>query len=114
MSFLLVPIAQVKLALHIDDAESDWVIENYTSAASLAVVEYLKGEAGDFLGIDSPPNSPPNDLSAVDARVVAAVIMLVGMLYREPDGDEAKNFSHGNLPFPVTAMLYPLRVPTVA
>lgn len=114
MSFLLVPIARVKQALHIDDDEDDWVVEAWTTAASRMIVEYLKGEAGDFLGIDSPPNSPPDDLTTVDARVVAAVIMLVGYLYKEPDGDEAKEFSHGNLPWKVTAMLYPLRVPTVA
>ena len=114
MSFLLVPVARVKQALHIDEADDDWVIEAYTAAASMAIVGYLKGEAGDFLGIDSPPNSPPDDLTTVDPRVVAAVIVLVGIIYREPDGDEAKNFSHGNLPWVVTALLYPLRVPTVA
>jgi hypothetical protein len=112
--FLLVSVARVKQALHIDDDEMDDIIGLYTSAASHAVVTYLKGQAGDFLGIDSPPDSPPNDLTSIDERVVASVIMLVGTIYREPDGDEAKNFSLGNLPHYVTALLYPLRDPTLA
>lgn len=112
--FLLVSIEQAKQALHIDGSADDATIEMWVAASSLAVVKYLKGEAGDFLGIDSPPNSPPNDLSTVDPRVVAAVIMLTGIFYREPDGDEARDFAYGRLPAKVSAMLYPLRVPTVA
>jgi hypothetical protein len=114
MSFLLVPVSVVRDALRIDEGESDALLEIYISAASRAVVEYLKGEAGDFLSINSPPDSPPDDLSAVDERVRFAVIALTGVMYRNPDNDEAEEFSHGNLPWFITAMLYPLRTPTVA
>lgn len=115
MAFLLVPVATVKAALRIDTTDDDAVLELYTSAASRAVVEYMKGEAGDFFGIDSPPNSPPDDLTTVDERARLAVIALAGVFYREPDGDIARNFNtHGMLPNFVTALLYPLRHPTLA
>ncbi len=112
--FMLVSLARTKAALQIQHTDDDSILEVYISAASLAVVDYLKGQAGDFLSIDSPPNSPPDDLTAVDERAVVSVIALVGTLYKEPDGDEAKAFSHGNLPWIVTALLYPLRDPTLA
>jgi hypothetical protein len=110
--FMLVSLARVKAALRVTDTADDDTLEIYISAASHAVVTYLKGQAGDFIGINSPPDSPPNDLTAVDERVSWAVIALVGKMYREPDGDEAKDYTHGNLPWFVTAMLYPLRDPT--
>ena len=114
MAFLLVPVQTVRDALRIDEGESDALLEIYISAASRAVVEYLKGEAGDFLSIDSPPDSPPDNLSTVDERVRFAVIALTGVMYANPDNDEAEQWAHGNLPWFVTAMLYPLRVPTLA
>lgn len=113
--FMLVSLERVKNALHVTGTADDETLSIYISAASHAVVTYLKGQAGDFLGIDSPPDSPPNDLTTVDERAVVATIVLTGIFYREPDGDEAKNFyEQGYLPRPVTALLYPLRDPTVA
>lgn len=114
MAFLLVPLETVKQALRVDHDDDDTMLELFISASSRSIVAYLKGEAGDFLSIDSPPNSPPDDLATVDDRVQASVIILTGYLYKEPDGDEAKAFGHGTLPWMVTAMLYPLRVPTLA
>ena len=64
--FLLVTLERVKIALHIEHEDDDAMLEVWISAASLAIVHYLKGEAGDFLGIDSPANSPPDDLEEVD------------------------------------------------
>jgi hypothetical protein len=112
--FLLVSLADVKKALSIDTNEKDDILSIYISAASLGVVQYLGGQASSVIGIDSPPNSPPDDLVLVDERVRLAVIVYVGMIYREPDGDAAKNFERGYLPKPVTALLYPLRDPVLA
>lgn len=114
MAFLLVSLEKAKEVLRVEHDDDDGMLTLLLSAASRSVVEYLKGEAGDFLNIDSPADSPPNDLDAVDERVSASVIVLAGMLYKEPDGDTAKAFSQGYLPWIVTAMLYPLRVPTMA
>ena len=112
--FMLVSLARVKQALRVSSSADDGVLELYISAASRAVIAYLKGEAGDFLGIDSPPDSPPNDLATVDERIAVSVIMIVGVIFKEPDGDEAQAFSQGNLPWMATALLYPLRDPTLA
>jgi hypothetical protein len=43
-----------------------------------------------------------------------AVILLAGHYYRNPDNDIEEAFERGYLPRPVTAILYPLRDPTMA
>lgn len=113
-AFLLVGLDRVKQALKIDTTDDDDFLRIMIAAASETVARYLKSQAADLLGTDSPPVDPPEDLSSVDPRVVASIIMLVGYLYREPDSDTAKDFELGLLPPKVTIMLYPLRDPTVA
>jgi hypothetical protein len=39
--------------------------------------------------------------------------MMVGILARDRDGVEAKDWDHGYLPRPVTSLLYPLRDPAL-
>lgn len=122
MAYLLVPIATVRTALRIDAGESDELLAIYVSAASRGVQRYLKGQFSEAIipGVDSPaqdspPNSPPDDITAIDDAVQFAVIALTGIMYREPDGDAAKNFAEtGQLPYIVTALLYPLRDPALA
>lgn len=118
MAFLGVPIATVKTALRIDTDDDDGTLELYISAATRAVGRYLKRD-WDFRTGDSPdnspPDSPPDDLSSIDEREQFAIIALTGILYREPDGDMAKNFiGTGELPYIVTALLYSERTPTLA
>lgn len=116
----LVTLAQVRSMLRIgeiDDSpmpafEDDAILENvYIPAASLAVTGYLKGQADTVIpGLaDSPQTAEgcPED-------VQIATIILIGMIYREPDGDEAKNFGHGKLPDMVTSLLYRYRDPALA
>lgn len=93
---------------HDDDAILETV---YIPAASMAVIRHLKGQAEEVISglADSPQTADgcPDD-------VKIATIMLIGVIYREPDGDEAKQFAQGMLPAPVTALLYPLRDPALA
>jgi hypothetical protein len=112
--FMLVTVDQVRTALKLDSGESDTIIALYISAASRAIVRYLKGQAGSLLTIDSPPNSPPDDLSAVPEDIQMATILLTGHFYNNPDGDPDHDWEQGYLPRPVTALLYPLRDPAVA
>lgn len=113
--FLLVSLNRVKQALRIDHTDDDAILPIYISAASRRILTYLGGQAGDLLTIDSPPNSPPDDLDGVPEEVQLAVILLTGIFYRQPDGDEAENFDAvGELPKPVKALLYQLRDPTLA
>lgn len=119
--FLLVSVARTRAALRLDDGEDDTLIAFYISAASRVILRYLKGQASsaitiiDSPAIDSPPDSPPDDLTNVDEAVAFAVIALVGILYKQPDGDEAKNFAAtGELPKVVTALIYAMRDPALA
>jgi len=117
----LVPVDMVRLALRINDDESDELLEMYIAAASRAVIRYLKSQASqditiiDSPALDSPPTAAPDDLGNVDETVQMAVIALTGILYREPDGDQARNFAElGQLPYVVTALLYSMRDPALA
>ena len=115
----LVTVDEVNAALRLFDGTGDspdvppddlevW-IELLITAASRAILAYLKSGAEDFSdtgGLPIPEEVPEN--------VKAATIMLVGYIYREPDGDEAKAFSQGNLPWPVTALVYQRRDPALA
>lgn len=115
MAFLIVTIQEARDWLHLDDVEPNSVVSRALSAASRAVVRYLKWQAGSILIIDSPPNSPPDDLTTVPDDVAMAVLMLAGILMKERDGDaDGMFFDVGQLPKPVTALLYPLRDPTLA
>jgi hypothetical protein len=111
----LVTLDEVKAGLRITDIGGDspdedavW-LELMITAASRSILAYLKSGAEDFSDTGGLPI--PDE---VPETVKAATIMLVGYIYREPDGDESKAFSHGNLPWPVTAMIYQLRDPALA
>jgi hypothetical protein len=118
--WMLVSLERTKAALRIDTTDDDEILEFYISAASVAVRRYLKGQASEVLNLsDSPPNSPPDalpdDLDLIEPDVAMAVIAFVGILYKQPDGDDARNFAElGYLPYIVTALLYPLRDPALA
>lgn len=112
--FMLVTVDQVRTALKLSTQETDANIAGYIAGASRAVVRYLKGQASTVLAIDSPPNSPPDDLTDVPEDVQIATIILVGHFYNNPDGDPEHDWEQGYLPRPVTALLYPLRDPALA
>jgi hypothetical protein len=114
MSFMLVSLQRVKDALRITTSDDDATLEIYISAASLAVVEYLKAEAGDFIGINSPPDSPPDDLTTVDERVVLAVMVMVKYMFDPQSEDAIEKVKHGYLPPIAEMVLYAKRIPTLA
>lgn len=111
--WMLVTLSKVKAALRIDTDADDDLLNLYISAASRAVHAYLGDQAGELLSIDSPPDSPTNDLDDVDERIQAAVIFLTGHFYRSPDMNADNAFEQGYLPKPVTAILYSMRDPTL-
>lgn len=118
MAFLLVPLATVRAALKIDDGESDTWLSLLVSAASRAVLRYLKlpfdfSATGDSPA-DSPPNSPPDDLTLVDERVQLAVIALVGFYYDFDRVEALRLLAAGEMPSFVTALIYSERTPTLA
>lgn len=113
---MLVSLAQAKRRLQIDADITD-VDEDLTlliKAASKVILNYLKkpdayqDSAGDVL-VDS--NGDP---IGVPEEVQLATLLLLGIMYRDPDGVEMEKWQHGYLPFPVTSLIYTLRDPTVA
>lgn len=98
----LATLDEVKQHLRIDgpDADSDLTLK--LEAASERVALHLNGVS---------PYLPMGEGAAAQVRPVvrAAVLLLVGYLYRYPSGDEKKAFDDGRLPAPITALLSPLR-----
>lgn len=109
MSVALVTLEETKVALRIDGDDMDATLELQIQAASEAVLEYLKDAAEDFLDEQGAPIA-----GEVPARVQWATIALVGYWVRSPDANPDGEFDRGYLPKPITALLYPMRDPTLA
>lgn len=100
----LVSRDQVKRGLRIDTNDFDDELDIQISAASEAIVSYLKAGADGFVELGE----------TVPDRVQQATIMLVGYLRKYVDADPDKDFELGYLPKPVIALLYTMRDPALA
>lgn len=121
-----VTLQQAKDHLRVDHDAEDNDIELKIVAASSAVKSYLKSaspyeplrDSNDTPLLDSNDLPIPEEDSNGDPilrwEVRAAVLILLGILYRDRDGQEMKDWAPGYLPAPVTALLYPLRDPAFA
>lgn len=96
---MLVTVEEAKHQCYVDHDSDDALFETYIKAASSAVARYIKHD----------------DLTADNAPIEAkyATLAYVAKMYRDRDSDEDRDYSHGMLPNFVTAILYPLREPTV-
>ena len=106
---LLITLEQAKAHLRIDTDEEDDDLTLKIHASSAAVMSYLKDGALDFT------DSSGVITADVPWQVQAAVLVLLGALYgdRGEEGGKPAGFSN-YLPPAVVALLYPLRIPTVA
>jgi hypothetical protein len=111
---MLATLEQTKLRLRADHGVEDEDLELAIAGASAAVLNYLKLPHDTYS--DSSGEVPVNSSGTigVPAEVVNAVLMLVGILSRDRDGQEMEKWQHGYLPMPVIALLYPLRDPSLA
>jgi hypothetical protein len=121
---MLVGIEDAKARLRIVHDAEDMDLELMIQQASAAVMNYL-GKPLDHYSVsagsdsdsevssDSESSSDGERVRTVPAEVELATLLLVGILYRDRDGMEAKDWPHGYLPTPVTAFLYPLRDPAM-
>ena len=123
---MYVTLARAKQHLSMDHDEDDTLIEVYVQAASGAVKNYLKKASPYEVERDSNDDpildSSGDPIYAVDSSgdklisypVQAAVLLMVGFLYKDRDENPDQAFAQGYLPKPVTALLYPLRKPALA
>ena len=110
---MLVSLQQALDHLRVDNTDDNNDLTLKIHAASGAVINYLKTGAT-FLdtngGIDVDSSGDP---VGVPFEVQAAVLILLGVFYRDRDGQEMDKWELGYLPKPVIALLYPLRDPTL-
>lgn len=106
----LVTLERVKQGLLIDTTDDDARLQLLITAASAAVLRYLK-EIGSASFYDWENSTITAD---VPDDVQVATIMLVGHIYRSPDSNEDGAFERGSLPKPVTALIYSRRDPALA
>lgn len=102
---MLVTLQQASDHLRRDTCDDDMDLALKIDAASEAVMAYLKWKEED---VPQP----------VPFIVQAAVLSLVGELYRDREGEMKgmvdSRFGYGYLPQSVTSLLYPLRKPSLA
>lgn len=104
---MLVDLDTTKSRLRIDNDAEDDDLELLIKGASSAVLGYLN------LALDHYDDSS-GEVADVPELVVNATVLLVGILYRDRDGEEMEKWDQGYLPRPVTALLYTLRDPALA
>ena len=120
---MLVTLEDAKARLRIVHDAEDLDLELMIQQASAAVMNYL-GRPLDYYTPEVASSSDSESeipLSSSDGEVAIpvppevelATLLLVGILARDRDGVEAKDWEHGYLPKPVMAFLYPLRDPVM-
>lgn len=123
---MYVTLERGKQHLNMDHDQDDVLITAYIGAASGAVKNYLKSASAYEVDRDSN-DDPILDSSGdptyivdssgdkiVKYEVQAAVLLMLGFLYKDRDENPDQAFAQGYLPKPVTALLYPLRDPALA
>lgn len=122
----LVSLKEAKAHLYVMHDDDDALITAQIAAASSIVVNHLKTKRnlyefeydsnGDIV-IDDDNNFTHTTDSDGDKipreEVRAAVLLMVGILYKDRDGEEMNKWINGYLPAPITAILCPLRDPTL-
>lgn len=120
---MYVTLARGKQHLNMDHDQDDVLIGAYIRASSEAVKNYLKSASPYEVERDSNDDpiadSSGDPIYVVDSSgdkvvkyaVQAAVLLMLGFLYKDRDENPDEAFAQGYLPKPVTALLYPLRAP---
>lgn len=111
----LVTLDQVKARLKVDGNVDDMNLQGLIYGASMMVLNYLNKTEADYFNSDGVLDLNSDGFyDEVEPEVQVATIMLVGYLYRNPDGAESDGWDKGYLPTPVVSILYPLRTPNIA
>jgi hypothetical protein len=111
---MLVGLIQTKASLRIDDDAQDPHLEFLIKAASARVLHHIDADQ-DFLDTNGDPEEDTDGVATdIPEDVQVAVIYLVGVFLRDPDGENSAKWEQGFLPPAVTSILYPYRTPTLA
>lgn len=117
---MLVSLAETKARLRYDHSDEDVDLTFLIEACSQMVLNYLKVDESFFAGSEYDTDGTwPTDSDGVligtdnYPEVKTATMYLVAVIKRDPSGVESDKWTMGNLPFPVMAMLYPLRDPAL-
>lgn len=122
---MYVTLERGKQHLNMDHDQDDVLITAYIGAASGAVKNYLKSASPYEVERDSNDDpildSSGDPVYVVDSsgdkivryEVQAAVLLMLGFLYKDRDENPDSAFDRGYLPRPVTALLFPLRDPAL-
>lgn len=95
--------AQVREVRDVEDADITLKIKG----ASLIIVHYLQDGADEFLDSNGQTVDDSNGVALnVPEDVMLATLVLVGIMFRNRDGDEEKLFTSANLPPQVTTLIY--------
>ncbi|MGX8939427.1 head-tail connector protein [Symbiopectobacterium sp. Eva_TO] len=103
-----VTLSQVKEHLRIDDDSSDDDLLLKIQSGSAAILSYIQGSRervveGNGRLVEGEPLK----------RVQAALLVLLGYLDRNRNGEEEEKLNQGELPLSVTMLIYDLRRPTI-
>lgn len=104
----IVTVAEVKAHLRIDHAELDSVLQDDINAATEAVLDFV-----DYWVQKNGNDEKKIKESSGFWRVKSAVIILVGIKYRDPDGTDKGLYTRGDLPFSVTSLINSLHKPVI-
>jgi hypothetical protein len=123
---MLVTLQEARDHLRSDTTADDSDLTLKIQAASGAVLNYLKGaspwqyEYDSNLGVQLDSAQQPIPLLDSSGQKIlrwevrAAVLLMVGYLYKDRDENPDGEYEQGYLPKPITALLYALRDPAIA
>ncbi|SLT77595.1 Uncharacterised protein [Klebsiella quasipneumoniae] len=104
----LVTVPQAKEHLRIDDDAGDGDLLLKIQSGSAALLSYIQGSRE--LVVSSDGNLIEGEPLK---RVQGALLILLGYLDRNRNGEEEEKLQQGELPFSVTMLIYDLRRPTI-
>lgn len=107
---MIVELEQAKLRLRFDHDIEDEDLQLMIDGAEQAVLNYLNLPYDYYDEADSDSS----DTRIAPAVVVNATLLLIGILSNNRNGEDMEKWQQGYLPFPVIALLYPLRSPALA
>lgn len=117
--YKLVGLEEAKAQLRVDTDADDTLIEFLINACSRIVLNYLKRDIADMdsdelVSGDVSVEYDSDGVLEMEDEVRLATLYLIGVMYRDRDGEHSKEWRLGYLPLPVIALLYPLRDPSLA